>query len=192
MDPFDTNGSDTESRAIKRSMGKWGQADVPRKGWQCIGTEDLERPAQTCEMCESKTVRYVHTMSHPDYAIDLMVGRICAGYMSEDYVGIDRREREARNATKRKRAAEKRAEKMQQALNDADELAALFDWRQSQNYNWWTKAPDGWRIHVFEAKRGGWKYMMVKDDGEPQWGRTRYDDHKAAQQAAERIFAATL
>lgn len=42
------------------SFGKWSQQGVPKKGWTCIGFEDLGEPSTQCEMCENQDIRYVH------------------------------------------------------------------------------------------------------------------------------------
>lgn len=66
------------------ARGKWAQRGVPHKGWSCISTRDLHEEGEdyaTCEMCESQTIRYVHTMVHADYPEALDCGCDCAGYM---------------------------------------------------------------------------------------------------------------
>ena len=73
--------------------GKWSEAGVPKKGWNCIGIDDLEEPSQTCEMCGTAEIRYVHYMQHPDYPEELAVGCICAENMEQDYVRPRERER---------------------------------------------------------------------------------------------------
>jgi hypothetical protein len=74
------------------SHGKWSEAGVPKKGWSCVGVEDLGEPSQLCEMCESVTIRYVHYMEHDQTTESLAVGCVCAEYMEEDYVlSISRR-----------------------------------------------------------------------------------------------------
>lgn len=65
--------------------GKWSEAGVPKKGWTCVGVEDLEEPSQLCEMCDSAKIRYAHIMEHPDYPGSLQVGCVCAELMEEDY-----------------------------------------------------------------------------------------------------------
>jgi hypothetical protein len=55
-------------------------------------------------MCESKAIRYVHTMTHPHYGTALKVGCVCAQNMECDYVGPRLRERKLRLiADRRKR-----------------------------------------------------------------------------------------
>ena len=53
-------------------------------------------------MCESKTIRYVHYMEHPDYPDKLGVGCVCAGRMGEDYASPKRRERNLKSARRRR------------------------------------------------------------------------------------------
>ena len=66
------------------TRGKWSQAGVPHRGWQCIDIEDLGEPYAECQMCESQIVRYVHYMEHHSYSEILEVGCICAGHMEGD------------------------------------------------------------------------------------------------------------
>lgn len=93
---------DKEHRAIKQGRGKWGQPDVPHKGWRIIDSEDLEEPSAVCEMCEIQVIRYTHTMRHPDYPHELKCGCVCASAMSEDYEGTNERERQLRSLARRR------------------------------------------------------------------------------------------
>jgi hypothetical protein len=83
--------------------GKWTAPGVPHKGWSCEGVEDLGSPDVICEMCETQEIRYVHTMSHPDYEGFLDVGCVCAERMEDDYVGPRQRERTLKNSGARKK-----------------------------------------------------------------------------------------
>ena len=65
--------------------GKWSQVGVPHERWTCVSVEDLVAPDAICEMCETKEIRYVHHMEHPDYWESLSVGCICAANMENDY-----------------------------------------------------------------------------------------------------------
>lgn len=55
-------------------MGLWNVEGVPHKGWKCIGVADLgeyvaadeEIEYAQCEMCGKESIRYVHSMKHPD------------------------------------------------------------------------------------------------------------------------------
>ena len=74
-------------------MSLWNAEGVPHKGWKCIGVADLGEYAAAdeeieyaqCEMCGKESIRYVHSMKHPDYPDVLHVGCVCAENMSEDY-----------------------------------------------------------------------------------------------------------
>lgn len=93
---------EAERNFISRGKGKWSQAGVPHKGWQCIDVEDLGAPNAVCEMCESQEIRYVHYMEHRDYQNVLGAGCVCAGHMEDDYVGARKRERALKNASLRR------------------------------------------------------------------------------------------
>ncbi|MFZ5733644.1 MAG: hypothetical protein ACOY4O_12975 [Pseudomonadota bacterium] len=83
--------------------GKWSQAGVPQRGWVCDGVEDLGAPDAVCQMCEVQDIRYVHTMSHPNYDTSLEVGCVCAEHMEEDYVRPRLREQALKSAASRKK-----------------------------------------------------------------------------------------
>ena len=83
--------------------GKWSEPGVPHKGWTCVGVEDLEEPSAICEMCETQEIRYVHAMTHPEYASELHVGCVCAEKMEDDYIGPRLREKALRSAAGRKK-----------------------------------------------------------------------------------------
>lgn len=82
----------------------WDNPDVPHKGWTEECVEDLETPQHTCEMCGKKDIRFVHTMSHPDYHTTLDVGCECAVNMTDDYVGPKATKREAKNLSNNKQS----------------------------------------------------------------------------------------
>jgi hypothetical protein len=83
------------------NRGKWSQPGVPRRGWTCVGVEDLEEPSELCGMCESVQIRFVHLMEHPDYAETLGVGCICAEHMEQDYIGPRLREKKLQSKARR-------------------------------------------------------------------------------------------
>jgi hypothetical protein len=74
------------------TTGKWAQAGVPHKGWACQDIEDAGGPDFTCEMCEVSRVRFIHSMSHPDYPDQLRCGCVCSGNMEGDPAGAAKRE----------------------------------------------------------------------------------------------------
>jgi hypothetical protein len=83
--------------------GKWSEADVPHKGWSCVEVDDLGEPSQTCEMCGTVEIRYVHYMTHPDYPVALAVGCVCAEHMEEDYTRPREREKRLRTLARRRK-----------------------------------------------------------------------------------------
>lgn len=87
------SGPDIASReyaAIAQGKGKWSRLDpTPKSGWQCVGVHDLGKSNyQTCEMCESASIRYVHHMVHPT-GLRLDAGCICAGHMERTSEEVD-------------------------------------------------------------------------------------------------------
>ena len=66
-------------------MNYWNRKDVPHKGWQNIGYEDLEEATHVCDMCGKEEIRYVHTMYHSLMEDYFNVGCICAEKMTNDY-----------------------------------------------------------------------------------------------------------
>ena len=93
----------SEQGAISKRRGKWSDPGVPHKGWDCVDEDDLGEPSETCEMCETMEIRFVHVMRHPDYPHDLRCGCICAAHMSGDYVGAKSREKEMKKRAGRKK-----------------------------------------------------------------------------------------
>jgi hypothetical protein len=82
--------------------GKWNRDDVPKRGWSCVSVEDLDGPYETCAMCEVQQIRFVHTMSHPEYPETLDCGCICAGHMEGNPYAARARETTMRNRAERK------------------------------------------------------------------------------------------
>ncbi len=130
----------SESNAIVNRRGKWSLKGVPHKGWECVDCEDLGEPAQTCEMCESTEIRYVHVMRHPDFETELRVGCVCAEHLSEGYVGKEN-ERRLRNYAKRRSRFLNRKWKTSRSGNPKIEL-------------------NDYPITIFE-KVCGWKYVIT-------------------------------
>jgi hypothetical protein len=72
-----------------------GEPGVPQTGWRAEHIEDLGGPDEICEWCPyNKHIRFVHVMSHPDWADSVRVGWRCAELMGDSYAG--QREREFR------------------------------------------------------------------------------------------------
>ena len=142
-------------------QGKWGDPRVPKRGWTCVGMEDLGEPAQTCEMCETVTIRYVHTMSHPDYAGELDCGCVCAGHMEGDETVARERETVVRNRASRRR-----------------NWPSLKAWHLSRSGNL-TIEKEGCRVTVFE-RRGTFRISAGRVGEEPRFGRRVYKTEEAA------------
>lgn len=141
-------GQIAEGQAVSRSWGKWGQAGVPHKGWECAGVEDLgpnPEDWQTCEMCEAMNIRYAHLMTHRDYPGQLSCGCICAGNMEQNLRAARQRETSMKNAFKRRAAFLKSKQ-----------------WQTSQKGNPWIRR-DGWNVTVF-PRGGGFKTVLSRDN----------------------------
>lgn len=117
---------------MSTAINLWNQPDVPHKGWLFVDVIDTETAESTCEMCGKEHIRYVHVMSHPDYAAHLNVGCICAEKMSNDYVNPKRRERKLRAAAAKRVRDKKRAEEMKEVRRDVTNSAV---WRESKKGN---------------------------------------------------------
>src|SRR6478672_4462773 len=115
--------------------GKWEDPRVPKKGWVCANHTDLESPKEICEMCETQTIRYVHTMQHPDYPDFIHAGCECAAKMEDDSNAAHNRERGLKNMATRKANWSRR------------------QWRRSRNGNRYVNV-NGFNITVFQDGRG--------------------------------------
>lgn len=63
------------------ATGKWIDNVTPKRGWKCVGAEDLGAGnSLQCEMCEREQPRYIHYMEHGT-SPQLKVGCHCAAYM---------------------------------------------------------------------------------------------------------------
>src|SRR5438132_12128406 len=93
-------------------------------------------------MCEMQQIHFVHVMAHPEYPDELHCGCDCAGKMSDDYTGADRRDKAMRNAASGKKRWLSRA------------------WRESAKGNPFINAR-GFNVVVFR-KVSGWGFR-VKD-----------------------------
>ena len=102
--------------------GKWSQAGVPHKDWECIEIEDLDTDRETCEMCEEREIRFVHYMKHPNYPHVLACGCHCAGEMEGSSQNAERRDKVMRNEARRCLNFLKRAWKASQKGNSYIDL----------------------------------------------------------------------
>lgn len=147
------------------SFGKWSHHGVPKKGWTCIGFEDLGEPASQCEMCENQDIRYVHQMQHPDYPHILECGCVCASKMEENYTAALKRESDSKNLALRRRRWLTRK------------------WKVSQSGNHYLKT-DGFHIVVF-PKGSKWSGMITRSStGAGTQARRLYDTQDKAKLGA--------
>jgi hypothetical protein len=111
----------------------------------CVGIEDLGAPDAVCETCETVSIRYVHTMEHPNYPDTLDCGCVCAGNMEQDYAGARQREAALRKAAGRRRKWLSR------------------QWRTSAKGNPYLNT-DGYNVVVYQQGEG-WSFRVTDEKG---------------------------
>lgn len=83
--PSSEQETDSPPPARERGSGRqWKLPGAPRKGWRCVGVEDLEDRVGECEMCGRDDIRFLHTIKHPEYPRRIEVGCVCAEKLSAD------------------------------------------------------------------------------------------------------------
>ncbi|WP_239025327.1 hypothetical protein [Rhodoligotrophos defluvii] len=123
-------------------------------------------PDAICEMCELQEIRYVHHMQHADYPAVLEVGCVCAEHMEDDYQGPRRRERNLKNAARRR----------SRWLNRY--------WKLSRQGNPYINT-DGFNITVFRRQDGAWGGRIEdRSSGQSITSRRRYGTEDQAKLAA--------
>lgn len=147
------------------NRGKWSADGVPKKGWTCIGIDDLEEPKQLCEMCGNAEIRYVHTMEHPNYQGQLQVGCVCAEHMEEDYKRPREREKRLRNSARRRAAWPSRK------------------WRTSKKGNLYINV-EGFNLTVSRNDLGWGVRVLKRTSGAAQDGKKIYSTDNDARLAA--------
>lgn len=150
---------------LHTQRGKWSEANVPHKGWSCVGVDDLEEPSQVCEMCESVDIRYVHYMEHPDYPATLIVGCVCAEHMEEDYARPRAREKDLRRLAARRKSWRERK------------------WRTSQAGNAYINS-EGFNLTVYHSTDGYRVSVSRRGTTKRQAGRKWYSSEHDAKAAA--------
>ncbi len=100
-------------------MHRW-RPDMPHKGWTHDGVEDIEQPTHVCEMCDQESIRYVHTLWHPEVSQPVYVGCVCAEKLCEDYVNPRRIENAAKARARAATAAPVDAECTRFAAHPGD------------------------------------------------------------------------
>lgn len=145
--------------------GKWSHPGVPHKGWSCVAIHDLESDREICEMCEAQEIRFVHTMTHPDYPGALDCGCDCAGHMEGDLEGAKDRDRAMKNAAGRRRR-----------------WPVLTGWHLSTKGNPCIRH-DGYLVTVF-PKNGQWSASIALGRDKPIFARKLFPTKLAAQLAS--------
>ena len=90
-------------------MLRWNKPDVPHKGWEYVGIEDLGEEAfpgegieyEQCEMCGHEKIRYVHILRHTEVRGEFRVGCDCDSKMTDNYADPARNEHDLKNRTNR-------------------------------------------------------------------------------------------
>lgn len=159
----------SEERALASGRGKWSRPAVPHKGWQCVDCYDVyERGGtpETCEMCETQRIRYVHLMRHPDYPETLRCGCVCAGHMADEPARARNREAGVRTRAARRARFPDRA-----------------GWKISPRGTPHIRV-EGCHLMVVR-RRGGFAVGATPPwASEPVWGRKTYPTERAARLAA--------
>jgi hypothetical protein len=155
-----------EEQAVAQGRGKWSQPGVPHRGWSCVEIEDLDDERRTCEMCESREIRYAHHMRHTQFADVLVVGCVCAGHMEGDLAAARERDQQMANRSVRRRRWLTR------------------QWKRSAKGNEWLRA-DGFRVTIYR-KGGAWAATVASEEDEKfvRHSQRRYGAVDAAKLAA--------
>lgn len=158
-------GDHMNAKREHTGRGKWAMHGVPKKGWSCVDVEDLEEPSETCGMCESVEIRYVHCMEHPEYPDTLRVGCVCAEHMEQDYVRPKEREKKLRlSAARRKRWRDR-------------------EWRTSAKGNSFLNVQD-YNLTVFKDPKGWGVQVANRTTDKKKSGKKRFPNEDAAKLAA--------
>jgi hypothetical protein len=146
------------------ATGLWVKAEIPHRGWTCIGVTDLEDDRMTCEMCLVAEIRYVHLMSHDETGLHLQVGCDCAGSMEGDYKRATDRERVFRNRRSRRSRWLKR------------------EWRISRSGNEYINSDD---CNIVIFRRGpSWSWRIEHASSFVKFPSTIYASNEAAKLSA--------
>ena len=158
-----------ERSAISQGRGKWSQPGVPHKGWVCVNEYDTfeelgEDEFETCGMCESAQVRFVHVMENDRYDGQLACGCICAGHMAEDLETAEIRDKHMRSKAGRR-----------------DHFPNRKGWQTSARGTPHIKV-DGYHMMVVTKRDGSFAVGATRPGSvETVWGKKRYATVEAAQ-----------
>ena len=149
----------------------WNQKGLPHRGWQCTEVEELDEATFKCEMCGRESIRFVHSMTHPE-GHSIGVGCVCAGKLTEQYDAMRELNNQALARSKKKKTNIKQIEKIKQ------------EWFAQP----WVEFPEHAGIKTtkyieaqwFNPKTGRWRYRysVRVNDEEILYGSTM-DQHRA-------------
>ena len=160
-------------------MLRWSKAEIPHKGWEYIGMEDVGEnvphgeliPYEQCEMCGHERIRYIHLLKHPHYYNkEIRVGCDCASKMTCDYTTPQERERNLKNRINRRKNFMKQ------------------EWYRKHETGNYTLRYKGEQITIMKSKFGvGWGVIFR---GKQQWEYhgMRIADFDTARIAAFNLF----
>ena len=164
LHPLDTLGLLCQLKGVTVA-GKWRRKDVPNHGWICVGIEDTGALCNTCEMCESASIRYVHWMEHAEYTT-LGVGCVCAGKMEGDHENASSLEKTYKSKARRRA-----------------NWPGLSGWRISKNGNLYINK-DGLNIVIFQ-QRGYWSFRVThRETSRSKYSQRQYETQPRAQLGA--------
>jgi hypothetical protein len=145
-------------------------SDRPWSGWSCVGIDDMGRPSETCELCGTAVVRYVHTMTHPRWGENLRVGCVCAGHLEGNSEAAKRRDAVVVSVDRRLKRWLKKS------------------WLVSRKGNPWLKLENR-TLSVFE-QRDAWAFCVNNKGGNTFEG--NFATQAAAKEAAIKHLASQL
>jgi hypothetical protein len=115
----------------------WNEPGFPHKGWTAVNAYDLgEGNNKPCDMGCGATPRFIHVLKHPEYGKQVNVGSMCAGNLTDDYVGAKAREKTIRL---------KAEEQKRQRDRDEERKAEFFrPWMLAKSGKSWFKKFGRW------------------------------------------------
>ena len=89
-------------------MGRDSEPNFPHTGWEWAGVVDScqrglsQEEYPSCEYCDQLRIRYVHTLTHPNFPNPVAVGCVCAVWLTDDQENPERAEKKLRQAADRR------------------------------------------------------------------------------------------
>lgn len=154
----------------------WNQKGLPHRGWQCQDVEELDEATFKCEMCGRESIRFVHSMTHPE-GHSIGVGCVCAGHLTTEYEKMRELNKQAIARSTKKKIKLKQLEKIKQEWIEQP-------WVEFENHAG-IKTTKYIEAQWFNPKTGGWRYRYTVriNDEEILYGSTM--DQRRAQTLIE-------